>query len=423
MEPRSAPPLAFDGNGDREYLMGLSITDLISNLRTAFRMADYDHVEEVLVEKEAKLKAEIKALTEKLELETLVRMNVEDELKKCKEQCEERKNAEERYERLLESVKKNNDLDLENTVAELRIKNAKLEAENRRAESVVESWKRKFEEFCERLLIVEKGTNSFVDGDTLVGTRGKAEELSGIRGNTDPVVSDKVTGEKDGVDICDNERGNTNAVTGQSSESPNNAVLGASGVCIEDMDKQEKNRVDMHNNESGNTASDTSPSQRKKDKDDCGNNHLTADDSAGQSPHTPKSANASSGSQKVVIEIEDSDDDDNNYYCMISGSLNRKEATHGIAAAVDNGRSSLSVPLKPKSSASPVGVNDMIRSLKRKWFPEPGNSSDRLNKNPVDGSDSDDGSSSSTSSSESGINKVQLPSNFLCSTADKRRKT
>ncbi|XP_054798404.1 uncharacterized protein LOC129303243 isoform X2 [Prosopis cineraria] len=228
MEPRSAPPLAFDGNGDREYLMGLSITDLISNLRTAFRMADYDHVEEVLVEKEAKLKAEIKALTEKLELETLVRMNVEDELKKCKEQCEERKNAEERYERLLESVKKNNDLDLENTVAELRIKNAKLEAENRRAESVVESWKRKFEEFCERLLIVEKGTNSFVDGDTLVGTRGKAEELSGIRGNTDPVVSDKVTGEKDGVDICDNERGNTNAVTGQSSESPNNAVLGAS---------------------------------------------------------------------------------------------------------------------------------------------------------------------------------------------------
>ncbi|KAI9102260.1 hypothetical protein K1719_023462 [Acacia pycnantha] len=168
----------------------------------------------------------------------------------AEEECKGRKNAE-RYEIALESVKKNNELDHENTLSELRIKNAKLEEEKRLAESEAEFWKNKFEELSERLLLVEKGVNSFVNGDAHVGIGGKAEDLSNIRGNTHPGVFDEVMDEKDMNvnDICDNEQGNTTAgsspsqredlksenthvstaeVSRQSPDSPNKALLGAS---------------------------------------------------------------------------------------------------------------------------------------------------------------------------------------------------
>ncbi|KAK4278328.1 hypothetical protein QN277_016188 [Acacia crassicarpa] len=343
----------------------------------------------------------------------------------AEEECKGRKNAE-RYEILPESVKKNNELDHVNTLSELRIKNAKLEEEKRLAESASKFWKSKFEELSERLLMVEKGVNSFMNGDAHVGIGGKAEDLSCIRGNTHPGVSDEVIDEKDMNvnDICDNEQGNTTAgsfpsqredlksgntlvstaeVSRQSPHSPNEALLGASGISTKDMDKQEDTEINMDDHECGNITGDNSPSQTNSY--DCGNAHLAVDDDNRQSPDTPNtagpgaSANASLESQKVVVEILDSDDDDE---CIASGTLNGKEAS------CDIGRSS---------------VSGLFESLKRKWFPEGGNSFDGLNKNLVDGSDTDDDSSSSTSFSEFGINKVQLPPDFLCSTGGKRRKT
>ncbi|XP_028752955.1 uncharacterized protein LOC114712568 [Neltuma alba] len=208
--------------------------------------------------------------------------------------------------------------------------------------------------------------------------------------------------------------------------------------------------------------------------DDRGNTHLIDDDNdddSRQSPDTPSTvvpANASMGSQIAVIEVKDSDDEDDECFAsgalkgkeatcgvaatgddighsnlsrpqrafieikdsdnddngfITSGALNEKEATRDTAAAVnDIGHSSLSSSFLQESNASPVRVNETIGSLKRKWFPEPENSFDGLNKNLVDGSDSDDDDSSSTSCSDSEINEVELPSNFLCSTGGKRRK-
>ncbi|KAI9102273.1 hypothetical protein K1719_023475 [Acacia pycnantha] len=350
----------------------------------------------------------------------------------AEDECKGRKNAE-RYEILPESVKKNNELDHENTLSELRIKNAKLEEEKCLAESAAEFWKSKFEELSERLLMVEKGVNSFMNGDAHVGIGGKAEDLSCIQGNTHPGVSGEVMDEKDMNvnNICDNEQVNTTAgsspsqredlksgnthvstaeVTRLSPDSPNKALLGASGISTKEMDKQEDNEVYMDDHECGNITADNSPSQTNSD--DCRNAHLAVDDDNRQSPDTPittgpgASANASLGSRQVVVEVLDSDDDDE---CIASGTLNGKEASCDIAPAVDDiGRSS---------------VSGLFESLKRKWFPEGGNSFDGLNKNLVDVSDTDDDSSSSTSFSLSGINKIQLPPDFLCSTGGKRRKT
>ncbi|XP_054797515.1 uncharacterized protein LOC129302626 [Prosopis cineraria] len=177
------------GDEDKNSLMALSITELISILRTAYRTVDFDRVEEVLVSKETNLRAEIGVLSEKLEKERLERIDVEGQLKKYKEQCERGEKAEERYEKLLQAVKKGNVLDGGNTTAELRNKIRKLEDEKRRAESEVKSWKRKCEKLNGRLLTAEKAAKSFMDGHTQVELRGNAEDSSGVRRNTDPGVS------------------------------------------------------------------------------------------------------------------------------------------------------------------------------------------------------------------------------------------
>ena len=187
MEPVSALTCNSDGDEDKKCLMALSVTELISILRTAYLTADFDRVEEVLVDKESKLKSDIRVLSEKLEMERLERMNVEEKLKKYKEQFEKGKKAEERYEKLLQAVKKNSDLGDGNTVTELRNKNRKLEDEKRRAESETESWKRKCEELNERFLTVEKGAKSSLNG--YVEIRATAEDVSGARRNTDQGVS------------------------------------------------------------------------------------------------------------------------------------------------------------------------------------------------------------------------------------------
>ncbi|XP_054798031.1 uncharacterized protein LOC129303053 isoform X1 [Prosopis cineraria] len=189
MPPGSALTLHSDSDEDKKRLMALSITDLISILRTAYQTVDYDRVEDVLIAKETKLKTEIGVLSGQLEMERSERMNVEEQLKAYKEQCEKGKKAEERYERLLEAVKKNNSLDDGNSITELRMMNRKLEDENCRAESEAESWKRKCEELNRRLLMVEKGARSFVNEDTRVEMGGNAEDRSGVGRNNDPGIS------------------------------------------------------------------------------------------------------------------------------------------------------------------------------------------------------------------------------------------
>ncbi|KAI9102308.1 hypothetical protein K1719_023510 [Acacia pycnantha] len=152
-------------------------------------------------------------------MERLKRINVEEQLKKYKEQFEKGKKAEERYEKLLQAVKKNSDLGDGNTVTELRNKNRKLEDEKRRAESETESWKRKCEELIERLLTVEKGAKSSMNG--YVEIRANAEDISGARRSTDQ------------------------------------------GVSTEALDEMELNEVVKCAVDSGNTPADSCPSQRK----------------------------------------------------------------------------------------------------------------------------------------------------------------
>ncbi|KAK4278334.1 hypothetical protein QN277_016192 [Acacia crassicarpa] len=219
MESVSALTPNPDGDEDKKCLMALSVTELISILRTAYRTVDFDRVEEVLVDKESKLKSDNVVLSEKLEIERLERMNVEETLKKCKEQFEKGKNAEERYEKLLQAVKKNSDLGYGNTATELRNKNRKLEDEKRRAESETESWKRKCEELNERLLTVENGGKSSMNGH--VEIRANSEDICGARRNTDQ------------------------------------------GVSSEALDEMELNEVVKCAVDSGNTPADSSPSQRK----------------------------------------------------------------------------------------------------------------------------------------------------------------
>lgn len=148
MEPVSLFSCAYEY--DDASLQNQSIKELITDLRSAFCKADFDRVEHVLVAKETQLKAEIGKLQEKLEIERLHSMDGEDKLKKCKDQCENK-------------GKKNELNDGEDdTIAELRIKNRKLEDEK-------QTWKRKFEELNEWVLRMEKSEEMFMNGDTHVG--------------------------------------------------------------------------------------------------------------------------------------------------------------------------------------------------------------------------------------------------------------
>lgn len=242
MEPKFAAPFALDVNGDKIVLMRLSVKQLISNIRTAFRMSDFDNVERVLEEQQSMLRAEIKELREKLDLEKLERMSVEDRYKERLEKCE----------RLLESVRKNMELDCENTIAEVRMKNVELEDAKRRAELEMESWKVRCEELKEQLLMVGKGKGKGVSSSMNVDIQeeigGEGEKVARIQGKSNVGLLDEVRGEKDMdvVEICENEKGNAtekdlktgdspfNAaeVTRQSLDSPNKALLVASGMEI-----------------------------------------------------------------------------------------------------------------------------------------------------------------------------------------------
>ncbi|KAK8467197.1 hypothetical protein PHAVU_008G277142 [Phaseolus vulgaris] len=126
-QPKTEPgssPRSISGTNKRSY-DEMSISELVSVLRVAFQMKDFDEVEEELVNREAKLRAELGSLKEKIELERLNSIEAEERLKMREEQCEKGKRAQENYEQLLKEVKKSGLV--ENiTIEELRTKNVAL---------------------------------------------------------------------------------------------------------------------------------------------------------------------------------------------------------------------------------------------------------------------------------------------------------
>ena len=135
-EPRS-PPI-FPSSGHKN-LKQMSISELVQVLRVAWQIEDFDRVEEVLVAREANLRAEIGPLQEKVELERLIRLKAEEELKKREERCEKGKRAQESYETLLKEVKKSG-LHDKNTIGNLRNKNKELECENLKLMELKKKW-------------------------------------------------------------------------------------------------------------------------------------------------------------------------------------------------------------------------------------------------------------------------------------------
>ncbi|XLU97159.1 hypothetical protein S245_011499 [Arachis hypogaea] len=109
-EPASPPIPASSGN--HGSLNELSISELFSDLRT-----NCDKVEEVLLARDAKHKAEIDSLVVKYELEMLQRLHTEDQLKKKEQQYQ---NLERKW------------LDDNDAIAELRIRCSELEDENKK---------------------------------------------------------------------------------------------------------------------------------------------------------------------------------------------------------------------------------------------------------------------------------------------------
>uniref|UniRef100_A0A803R6D6 Uncharacterized protein n=1 Tax=Cannabis sativa TaxID=3483 RepID=A0A803R6D6_CANSA len=60
MEVESPPGFSMDQSDDERA--ELSISELICNLRSAFRISDFDRVEEILINKENKMKKQITEL-------------------------------------------------------------------------------------------------------------------------------------------------------------------------------------------------------------------------------------------------------------------------------------------------------------------------------------------------------------------------
>ncbi|PON82476.1 hypothetical protein TorRG33x02_217210 [Trema orientale] len=201
MEVESPPGFGLysDEEADSEKR---SIPELISDLRTAFRMVDFDRVEEILVTREEKLKRKITKMEASLNFEQCEKLQAELELEKLKAEsaqkrilrenfeamqervrmAEERerlvderakeadqraKSAQERLERLLREVKKEEG-DKVNEIVEIREKNRELESAKMRAEGDIEVWKRKFEEMEIRVLRLEAETVEILKMETLV---------------------------------------------------------------------------------------------------------------------------------------------------------------------------------------------------------------------------------------------------------------
>ncbi|KOM46436.1 hypothetical protein LR48_Vigan07g014000 [Vigna angularis] len=125
-KPRSLPRSIPTAN-KKEY-GEMSISDLVTVLRTAYKTEDFDKIEQELVKREAKLRAEIGPLREKIELERLERIEVEERLKIREEQYKKGKRAQNNYEQLLKEVKTGGLVE-KHAIEELRKKNVALQRE------------------------------------------------------------------------------------------------------------------------------------------------------------------------------------------------------------------------------------------------------------------------------------------------------
>ncbi|AET00733.2 hypothetical protein MTR_5g095310 [Medicago truncatula] len=106
----------------------MSIQELVSVSRTAFRTEQFDELEKVLVSRYERLHTEILHFQEKFDLERLMRFQAEEDLRKREELCERGKRAQSNYETLLEEVKKTSLVEGD-IIRELRKKNNELELE------------------------------------------------------------------------------------------------------------------------------------------------------------------------------------------------------------------------------------------------------------------------------------------------------
>ncbi|KAK7305220.1 hypothetical protein VNO77_43122 [Canavalia gladiata] len=141
-EIENGPGHWFDSDDwrTRSQPNSMSISELVSELRDSFLSSDFDRVEETLVAREARLKAELEekkkeigSLKEKILFERLEKINAEFELKRLKqERCEEK-------------VTNNNGFGLDGKIV-------KAEVESERVEALEEKKKLKSEnqrKFCE----------------------------------------------------------------------------------------------------------------------------------------------------------------------------------------------------------------------------------------------------------------------------------
>ncbi|XP_047170225.1 uncharacterized protein LOC124838618 [Vigna umbellata] len=120
--PRSIPTATEKEYGE------MSISELVDVLRIAYKIEDFDKIEEELVKREAKLRAEIGSLGEKFELERLKRIEVEERLKIREEQYKKGKRAQDNYEQLLKEVKTGRLVE-KHAIEEFIKKNVALEGE------------------------------------------------------------------------------------------------------------------------------------------------------------------------------------------------------------------------------------------------------------------------------------------------------
>ncbi|WJX59695.1 hypothetical protein P8452_44986 [Trifolium repens] len=136
-EPGS-PPSSTSTNPNNDFEQK-TIPDLVHVLRGTCRVHTFDTIEEVLVKRDEKLREEIQQLQqkfeleklqlrEKLQVEVLLRIQAEEEVRKREVLCEKGKRVQESYETLLKDVKTNGLVE-RNMIKELEKKNNELKSE------------------------------------------------------------------------------------------------------------------------------------------------------------------------------------------------------------------------------------------------------------------------------------------------------
>ncbi|XP_020539726.1 uncharacterized protein LOC105645704 isoform X3 [Jatropha curcas] len=160
------------GDVSNENMNSLSVPELIASLKSAFQSKYFSEVEATLVSREEKLKREIEAkvqeidllkkknelLEEKCAIETFAKLKAEKELEECRRDCFKLK---ELNSRMTEEQNEFNDIlngivEDKNIIIELKRKNCELECAKLRAETEIEVYKKKFEELETHVFRLEK---------------------------------------------------------------------------------------------------------------------------------------------------------------------------------------------------------------------------------------------------------------------------